>query len=463
MRFLFLLLSLLSFTGHSQDSTVRFTFNSFIELVKTNHPIAYQAQLQSAMGDAKLLKAKGGFDPKVTGSASQKYFDDKQYYSHLHAGLKIPTWFGLTAQAGYNNNSGERLNPELYTPPNAGLWYAGLTLNLGNGLFIDARRAELKQAEIYQNSSRLEQRLILNQLILDASVAYWDWFKAYNKLQVYLNAVENATIRLAGIRESAALGDKAEVDTLKALLQVQERSLYLEQTKLELANKRAFLEVFLWQDGLIPLELDSNTVPNLYEDTQLSLPPLGTLMNLDTLASNHPEVLLAQNKIALSIIDYRLKKEALKPVAQLKYNALSSPINDNVLASYSVENYNWGAQISYPIFTRKERGDLRLANLKLEEQNALIENKSAQINYKIETTYNTWLSSNKQVNISAATVANYTALYQAELTLFGIGESSLFLVNTRDQAMIDSQVKLIGMIYQNHISKAIFNYQTVNF
>lgn len=463
MRLLILLLGLSSFAGRSQDTPVIFTFDSFIELVKTNHPIAYQAQLKRDMGDAKLLKAKGGFDPKISGSASQKYFDEKQYYSHLHAGLKVPTWFGLTAQAGYNNNSGERLNPELYTPPNAGLWYAGLTLNLGNGLFMDARRAELKQAEIYQNSSRLEQSLILNQLVLDASIAYWDWFKAYNKVQIFVNALDNAKVRLNGVRQSAALGDKAQLDTLKALLQVQERSLYLEQTKLDLANKSAFLEVFLWQDGFIPLELDTVTIPKLYQETGTTMPPLGTLMNLDTIAANHPEIMLAKNKISLSKIDYRLKREALKPVAQLKYNALSSPIDDNVLATYSVENYNWGAYVSYPIFTRKERGNLKLAELKLKEQNVMVENKFAQVNYKIEATYNTWVSSNVQVGISTETVANYTALYQAELTLFTIGESSLFLVNTRDQSMIDSQVKLIGMIYQNHISKAMFNYQTVNY
>lgn len=463
MRLIILIFLFLHSFSFGQDTTVNLTFTDFIEIVKNNHPIAYQAQLASEMGDAKLMKAKGGFDPKVGGNANQKYFDGKQYYSHLHAGLKIPTWFGLTAQAGYNNNSGERLNSELYTPENAGLWYAGLTINLGNGLFIDARRAELKQAKIYQNSSRLEQRLILNQLILDASIAYWDWYKAYNKFVVYTTATKNATVRLDAVRESVALGDKAAVDTLKALLQVQERELYLEQSKLDLDNKKALLAIYLWEDGFVPLELDSALSPQIFDHSTTSAPSLSAIINLDTLAANHPEIVLSQNKIALSKIDYRLKKEALKPVTQLKYNALSSPISNNVLTSYSIENYNWGAHISYPIFTRKERGDLKLTELKLADQNAQMQNKTAEISYKIEATYNTWLSTHKQVNISSKTLKNYTALYNAELTLFNIGESSLFLVNTRDQAMLDAQLKLISKIYQNHISKALFKYQTVNY
>lgn len=462
MRGLILFITLIGLNSYGQDTTKELSYLQFIDLVKNNHPIAYQAELQARMGDAKLLKAKGGFDPKLIGEASQKYFEDKQYYSHLHGGVKVPTWFGITAQAGYNNNNGVRLNPELYTP-DPGLWYAGLSVNLGNGLFIDARRAELKQARIYQNSSLMEQRLMLNQLVFDASVSYWDWYKSHSKVEVYKEAVENAKIRLNAVRESALLGDKPFVDTLKALLQVQERQLYLEQTLLDLANKKALLEVFLWQGGYVPLELDSTAYPQNYEDEEGTLPSPAAILNMDTLVANHPEITLAENKIAISKIDYRLKKEALKPIAQLKYNALSSPVNDNVFASYTVENYNWGAYVAYPIFTRKERGNLKLAALKVEEQEALLANKNAEVQYKIEATYNTWLSSKKQVDIYRAALGNYILLYLAELTLFNTGESSLFLVNTRDQDMIDAQVKLIDMVYQNHISESLFKYQTVNF
>ena len=89
---IFILLLSLSFGGFSQDSSLVLRFDEYMEIVRTQHPLSFQAQLQEEKGSAKLLKARGGFDPKVDGSISQKYFDDKQYYSYIHGGLKVPTF-----------------------------------------------------------------------------------------------------------------------------------------------------------------------------------------------------------------------------------------------------------------------------------------------------------------------------------------------------------------------------------
>lgn len=461
--FLIVFLSGIFNPAFGQDTSAYFTYNAFIAIVKQHHPLAYQANLKTAQGEAYIQKSKGGFDPKLYGEANQKYFDGKNYYSHLNAGLKIPTWFGITLQGGYDNNSGELLNPELITPANAGLWHAGITMNIGKGLLIDQRRAELQQALIFQQVTEMEQNLMRNQLVYDASLAYWDWFKAYNKLQVYAEATENAQLRLDGIRASCAMGDLPAYDTLKALIQVQDRQLKLEQSRLDLLNKKNQLEIFLWQDGFAPLELDSTLSPQPFDVVSVSTPALGTLANVDALIANHPEIVEIQYGIQLSEIDYRMKKEALKPELQLKYNALGTTTEGGLIETYSTNNYKWGAQLSYPIFTRKERADVKLTELKLMEQEAKMYDKLAHIRYKIEATFNSWLSSARQVEIYSETVQNYELLFNAELTLFNIGESSLFLVNARDQAMIEAQLKLIDLIIQNFTANATFNYQIIRY
>ncbi len=353
--------------GISQDTSNVFSREDFIEIVKKHHPIAYQADLQTEKAEAIVQRSKGNFDPKLYGKANQKYFDGKNYYSHLNSGLIIPTWFGLTVQGGYENNSGERLNPELLTPANVGLWHAGITANLGKGLIIDQRRAELQQAQIYQNATLIEQRLMMNQLVYDASMAYADWFKAYHTVKIYEGAVANSIIRLDGIRSSYLMGDLPAYDTLKALILLQDRQLKLEQSYLQLTNKKLQLEVFLWEEGFIPLELDSLVIPDLYSQVPLEIPSLLLIANLDTLTANHPEILRSNNGIDLAKIDFRMKKEALKPTIELKYNALSSTADGGLIETYSMNNYNWGAQVTYPIFTRKERADVKISELKLME------------------------------------------------------------------------------------------------
>ncbi len=453
----------LSFITWGQDSTSTFTHLEYLNIVKEHHPIAFQANLKDAQGEAYLQKGKGGFDPKLYGEANQKYFDGKNYYSHLNSGLKIPTWFGLSFDGGYENNSGERLNPELYTPLNAGLFYAGLSMSLGKGLLIDQRRAELQQARVFQQLTDVQRRLIMNQLVFDATIAYWDWFKAHHKLAVYEEATENAIFRLDGIRASYAMGDLPAYDTLKALIQVQDRQLKLEQSRLDLLNKKNQLEIFLWQDGFVPLELSESLIPQTYESIIPTLPAINALGGLDTLVINHPEMLEIQFGIQLSEIDYRLKKEALKPTLDLKYNALSTTAEGGLIETYTVNNYKWGAELSYPIFTRKERAEVQLTELKLQEQEAKMHDKAAQLGYKIEAIHNTWTSSALQIEIYKESVKNYRLLFIAEYTLFNLGESSLFLVNVRDQDMIEAQLKLIDLIAQNYSNNASFNYQIIRF
>ncbi len=436
------------------------THEAFTEIVRMHHPMARTAQLKGDEAEFLIQSAKGGFDPKLSGAMQQKYFDGSNYYSYIHGGLKIPTWFGVSLQAGYDANSGVRLNPEAYTS-NAGLWNAGISVQLGNGLLIDQRRADLRQAEIYANSTELEQKLMLNQLELDASMAYYEWFKAYNYFRVFETAVENAALRLDNIRQAAEFGDKASIDTLKAVILLQERQLNLERTRLDLQNKQAQLEVFLWQEGFIPLELAPETIPPNYLDFSPSTPPLLVTNMIDSFALQHPDYLIASNKLAISKIDYRLKREALKPSLELKYNALSSDQNNAVFGDYSISNYAWGASISYPIFTRKERAQVQLTELKIEQQEAQLDLKNAELRYKIEQSFNTWASTIAQLDIYRMSVTNYANLLESEITLFEIGEGSLFLVNLRDQEFIDSQLKLIEIIVQNNLGEVWYNFARV--
>jgi outer membrane protein TolC len=446
-----------SLVSYSQNYAKQFTYYEFMDIVKQYHPIVYQANLKVEKGAAYIRKARGGFDPEISGDINQKYFKNKNYYSHINTDLIIPTWFGLTMQAGYDDNYGDFLSNEL-TTPTEGLWHAGVTLNLGNGLFIDKRRAELNQAKIFNNSSVLEQRLILNQLILDASIAYFDWVKSYEKKQVYEEALANAEFRFQGIKQSAIFGDKPFIDTIKAKIQVQNRQIKLEQINLDLLNKIAQLEVFLWQDGFVPLELDTMVIPSEFIEVDISKGQFEKI-NLDSLIVNHPEIEIAQNNIDISKIYFRLKRESLKPVVQLKYNALSGTFNNNsVIDNYNINNYNWGAKVSYPLFTRKERGDLKLADIKVKDQQAKIKVKTTSLKYKIDAANNSWKSLIKQQDLYTETVKNYKSLLDGELKLFNIGESSLFLVNVRDQDLIDAQIKLVDIYYQELISEVVFGY-----
>lgn len=461
MTRLLILFLLLSFFGRAQElDSTRLKYSDFMQIVMEHHPIARQAKLQSERGSAQLNVARGAFDPKLDGSISQKYFDDKQYYSHIHSGLKIPTWFGLSAQAGYELNDGVYLNPSSRVPDD-GLWYAGLSLSVLNGLLIDERRAELKQAKIYSQSADIEGKLILNQLIYDASEAYWSWFSAYHKMKIYENAVQNASFRFESVVNSALLGDRPYIDTVEAKIQLQDRQIGFNQSRTEFLNKKKLLEVFLWQEGFIPLELKDETLPEEQGDIPNSeLNPSLSLIS-DSIIQNHPEMLLYQNKLDMKAVDLQLKRQGILPDVQLKYNLLRDAGDANILAGVSPSNYNWGLSLSYPIFTRKERGTIRLANIELEQLRMDQSTKIQQLEYKIAAALNSWENSSNQVELYRAITQNYETLYNGEFSLFSIGESSLFLLNARERSLIDARLKLIDFVKENQLAEQFVNYQLV--
>ena len=451
MKNITLILFILPLFGLTQGGI--FTYEEFVKIVRLHHPIAYQSGLQLEKGKAYLMKAKGGFDPKLDAGIDQKYFKDNMYFSHLNSKLKVPTWFGITAQAGYDNNEGVYLNPE-FNSPNNGLFNAGLSITLGKGLFIDERRAELKQAKIYLNSSALEQKIILNRLIFNASVTYWKWKSTYLKLQVYREAIVNAEVRLGGVKQSVVFGDKPAIDTVEAKIILQNRQLNYYQAEFDFNSMRQKMNVYLWQAGFIPLELDSLSIPNLEMTYDQDL----GFFN-DSLIENHPEVLLYQNKIEIQKIDNRLQKESLKPTLNLSYDFINEPIENNPFVDANLNNYKWGATFSYPLFIRKERANIRLSEIKLKEIGSNNELKKASIKYKVQAIDGNIKNLANQLKVANETIVNYNQLFISENTLFEIGESSVFMINYRESAYIKSQLKAVE-IYEKLLSNTQkFKYQ----
>ena len=241
-----IILLLLSLNISAQIDVVNvLTFDEFMARVTKHHPLAMQADLKLEQGGATVRKARGGFDPKAFSDVSQKYFSDKQYYSVINSGLKIPTWYGVELKSGYSQNDGVFLNPQNNTP-SAGLWYAGISVPIGQGLFIDKRRAELRKAKIYQESTKAERDLLYNELLYNAGKAYWDWFENYNTIKVYQNALDVSKQRFDAVKQGALFGDKPFIDTVEAAIQVQNRMLNLQEAELDYKNNSALLSVYLW-------------------------------------------------------------------------------------------------------------------------------------------------------------------------------------------------------------------------
>ncbi len=432
---------------HGQNANV-LTFDEFMELVKTHHPISKAAQLQLNKGDEELRIARGSFDPTIDVNVQQKYFDGKQYYDLSDGKLKVPTWFGIELEGGYEQNQGLYLNPQNRVPE-AGLWYTGISIPLGEGLFIDKRRNMLRKAQVYQASTRAEQTKLLNELMFEAGKAYWSWFEAYNKMNIYEEALDLALERFNAVQTSAQLGDIPLIDTLESGIQVQNRHLFLQEAQLSFLNEKANLSVYLWLEGNVPLELEENTSPSSDDLIEAKTLDQKIKITLDTLINNHPDLQLYRFKLEQLKIEERWKREQIKPEFNLKYNPISEPINNDPFAEYSLANYKWGLEFSFPLFLRKERGELNLIRLSQQETNLEYELKRQSLIAKAQIAMNEWETTKEQHQLYSRTRDDYLGLLNGERQLFNGGESSLFLVNSRELGYINAQIKLIELLSKN--------------
>lgn len=463
MRKYFTFISLLLavyLNGQVQDSVV-LRFNEYLGYVKKFHPIAKQAELTLGIGQANLMKARGGFDPKIEVDYDRKDFKGTEYYDRLNATFKIPTWYGIELKGNFEQNDGDFLNPA-ETVPSDGLYSARVSMSVGQGLWINDRMATLKKAKYFREQSKADRDLLVNQILYEASLAYFDWLQAFNEASIYQNFLDNANTRFEGTKKRAASGDIAAIDTVEAKIAFQNRALSLEQSKVKLMKRSLELSNFLWMNDEIPVEVKSNVIPdtNIEGDIDITLEILGKPLDNFTV-ENHPKLKSLGYKIDGLRVDKNLKANKLLPKIDLEYNFLTE--TPEFINSFETQQYKGGVSFRLPLFLRKERGDFKLAKFKLQDAKYDFDNAQVALQNKIVSIYREIESFETQNILIDEIVTNYNTLLSAEERKFTFGESSLFLINSRESKLIDAKLKQITVQNKFYVTKAkLFNSLAVN-
>ncbi|NCT10474.1 MAG: TolC family protein [Flavobacteriia bacterium] len=419
------------------------TLGEYLGTVKAYHPIVKQANLVINNSEAKLLKARGAFDPKIEVDFDKKVFKDSEYYNKLNGAFKIPTWYGIELKANFENNEGSYLNPEA-TVPTDGLYAAGISGSLLRNFVINERMASLKQAKLFINQAKEDQQILVNEILYKASLSYFDWLKTYNEKTTYEDFLENAQIRFDGTKKLFFKGDKPAIDTLEAGITLNDRKLNLEKARIKFIKASLELSNFLWLANNTPIELQENIIPdvNLLNtiDTTLNI----ALFNDDEFdINNHPKIKSLEFKIESLNVDKNLKMNNLLPKLDVQYNFLTqTPRSANSLI---VDNFKAGINFSMPLFLRKERGDLKLARIKLQETQFENEVTKVSIKNEVSAVQQELTSFVQQTGFIDNIVSDYNKLLSAEERKFFMGESSLFIVNSRESKLIESQLKAIDI------------------
>lgn len=443
MKKLLFLILLFGLLANAQNPAAKeLTYNEFIGYVKKYHPLVKTANLEISKAQANMMIARGGFDPKIEVDFNKKQFKDKNYYSILNSSFKIPTWYGIDIKAGFDNNEGIYLNPE-NTIPNQGLTSLGISIPLGQGLLINQRMADVRKAKIQLKLSQAERKLLAIAVLYDASIAYFNWKKTFSEFQLYEEYTINAQVRFKGIRTLIEQGDKPAIDSIEAGIILKNRLLSAEDSKLKLTKAKLELSNFLWLENNIPLELAEEIVPeNKLEVTIQETLKTNDLLGVEFSIETHPKINALQNKIDILNVEKNLKANLLLPKIDVGYSYLSEL---SYIDNYQFKDYKIGLDFYFPLFLRKERGNLKLAKFKIQETKFLLDLERVQLQNKINAQKIEIKSFLKQMEIVKSLAEDNGIMLKSEERLFLFGESSLFLINTRENNLVTAKLSQIAL------------------
>ncbi len=437
--FLFIIFTSLASNLYSQELTL----TEYLNWVLEEHPLASKARLNPQMRNAQYLQVKGLFDPLLESKFKNKFFKGTEYYSTSETTLSYNTPYAIGLIGHFDVNTGSYVNPEDYTS-NAGLLSLGVSVPLLKGLVIDERRMAKKRAEILLEAGNLEQQLAINELLAQSVQLYSDWYFAVQKNNVIDSLVKTSERRFIAVRSRYRGGDRSAMDTLEAYVQNQNRILQFQESNLEVVKARIALVAFLDSpdENRIAI-LNESVSPSLNFKNELA--PFRLASSLQANLEEHPELALYANKGESLRIEEKWKAEKLKPKLNVEYHFLNKDFSEGLPSYFSTNNYKWGAEFSMPLLLREARGDLKIQRLKIQENDLNTEWKRNQLEQKtlaLDVAYTTTLS---QKQLAESNAKLYERLLQAENSKLFNGESTLFLVNQRENTYFENAIKAIDL------------------
>ena len=444
---LLLFLPVCQIFGQTSDTLKTLNVEQILGIVRKYHPVVRQTDINIDKSRADLLIARGGFDPVASAYLAKKTFDGTNYYSQASPEISIPTWFGVEIHTGLENLTGNRTDPTMTKGQSS---YVGVTVPLAKNLLMDKRRAFLKQARIFNTMALAEQRAVVNDLLMEAVEGYWLWVRAYQTYTlVGANVAVNQT-RLELVKKSYANGERPAIDTVEALTQLQSFRIRQNEKWVEFQNAGLHLSAYLWQEDEKPFLLPVTVIPQTSPENEISFQDFQTDLNglLSIAAASHPELQVYDFKLDALHIEKKLKFQSLLPKADFTYNHLNKGFNvmsNEFSGLFFNNNYRYGFKFELPLRLSEARGAYRNARLKIEETSLDLSQKQRAIQVKIKSYHNEFTALQTQLAIQNANLLNYQQLVKAEEIRFLNGESSLFLINSRESKALEAQEKLVEL------------------
>ncbi len=455
--FIIVLLSSLASITHAQNITASeiLTFETFKNSLKQNHPIISQTDLLVNNAEQEILMRRGDFDPKLEYQTEQKTFDGKNYFNYQNTAIKIPTWIGADVKGGFERNGGQFNNNEVTVGDS---YYLGVELPVIKNLITDKRRTYLEQAKVNLDISNQERTLLLNELYHKAYKSYWKWLYAYLEYRIYSNIYNLSSKRYSLVVQSWKLGSQPAIDTTEALSQLQQFEILKNDSYIKWVEEGLNVSNHIWDSTLFYKMIQTELAPDSADISKLMVLD-STQQYWLSYAAIHPKLKQIENKLESLVLDRKLHFQDLLPEVNLGAYRLERTAANTFQLNGIENNYKFGLDVSVPLRLSKGRGGYKLAKNKLQGTGFEFNISQRKIENEIRYSLNEFKIARSQVGLFDTYVNNLERLYRAEITKYQLGASTIFVINSRENKLLDAKIKNLknSIRFQNSILQLYYS------
>lgn len=406
-------------------------WNEFLAMALDRSGEVRIAEAKVREAQAKRMAAFAAFEPRLDlASEGKDYGNDLQYrLDRAEARVGLPG--GIDLVGGAAQATGAFINPERKTPVE-GLVNLGISAPLGGALIFSDRQYAWNAASRDLEVEQAKRDRVERKLRLEAVKVYTFWQAQVEVQSAVDEAVAVAEERLRLVREAFRLGERSEMDTLEAYLSWVDRRTDASKQQSFSAAARANVERML--RGADDVEADLSGV-------QPDSRPV--LLGNSALSSVEPQSLNGVPELAM--VSSVLRRERLA-VTTAWAQWLPAPYVDYRMLQWGGSTWNpeavqWKVGLALPLFNQKARADLAgaQARLRAAEANAASVQNEVQVLQRQLAQQVAALDSELKALLGAE-AASY-ALLQQERRRFTLGESTMFILASRETKYLEAVQK----------------------
>lgn len=407
-------------------------------------PSVVKAEAERDAREGERVSALGGFDTQLESNGFDRisgYYNGRTVTGGVSRRFRE---FGSEVYSSYSISNGSfPIYEDKYFTNEAGELKLGVLFSLLRDRTIDDLRFAEVDTRLAVREADIELLLTRIEVQQRALLAYWQWVRAGHAKAAFEALLNIAVDRQSALETEVERGRRARIFLVENQMNITRRqSLVTEAARdFEIAANR--LAMF-WRDmNGLPQVPDPQALPPL---ESLNLPVAApTEQDLVNSLGRRPELMLLQNTMARTERSLELAENDLKP--RLDFNVeVGQPFGN--IGEGGVSRDESGAVVGFtfsvPLENRAARGKITSNRAKLRALEAEQQRTSESLLIELRTLLAALDAARELEQLAKLEVEQTRELQVAEIRRFENGASDFFLVNLREQAAANAQIKLVS-------------------